>query len=75
MVLLLAFAARTLSRTPCLGVADILDFWRVMKPAGIEHVAPLAHPGYFVRCEYRTVEADLLAQPSSSSSWRGWRGR
>ena len=67
ILLLLLHAGSTLLATPCLGVADILDFWRVMLPAGIEHVSPLEHPGYYVRCEFRTFEAALSTAPSSSA--------
>lgn len=67
LLLLFGFAAHTIVRSPCLGVADILDFWRVMRPAGIDHVSPLEHPGYYVRCEFATGEADLLSGPSSSA--------
>lgn len=67
ILLLLLHAGSTLLATPCLGVADILDFWRVMLPAGIEHVSPLEHPGYYVRCEFRTFESALSTAPSSSA--------
>lgn len=67
LVLLLGYAALTLARSPCLGVADIQDFWRVMKPAGIEHLSELEAPGYYTRCEFRTTGADLLSAPSSSA--------
>lgn len=37
-----------------------------MGPAGIDHVAPLEHPGYYVRCEFQSGPSDLLSAPSSS---------
>jgi len=67
LLLLLAFAARTLLASPCRGVADIQDFWRVARPAGIEHAAPLEAPGYYVRCRFVTGRAHLLTAPSSSA--------
>lgn len=48
-------------------MADIYDFWRVMKPAGIDHVGPLEYPGVYVVRQFRTSEADLLSMPSSSA--------
>lgn len=50
-----------------MGVADILDFSRVMLPAGLEHTSPLEAPGYYVRCELRTLPANLAAAPSSAA--------
>ena len=71
LVLFLLFAVRTLTRAPCLGIADNGDFWRVMQPAGIEHVEPLARPGRFVRCSFSTGEASL-GRGFSSSSLLAW---
>jgi hypothetical protein len=71
LVLLLLFAARTLTRSPCLGVADNGDFWRVMRPAGIEHAEPLTTPGRFVRCSFVTGEADL-GRGFSSGALLAW---
>jgi hypothetical protein len=71
LALLLVFAARTLSRSPCLGVADNGDFWRVMRPAGIEHTEPLTTPGRFVRCSFATGEAHL-GRGFSSSALLAW---
>jgi len=67
LVWLLGWAVYTLHRTPCLGVADIYDFWRVMRPAGIEHLEPLARPGYFVVCTFKTDKAHLGSAPSSAA--------
>lgn len=62
---LLTFAVYLLSRSPCLGVADNLDFWRVMRPAGIEHLEPVTEPGAFVQCRFATSESHLLSGVSS----------
>lgn len=67
LVFFLGFALHTLLREPCVGVADIMDFWRVTDPAGIEHVGPLENPGYYVRCDFRTTESRLTSAPSSSA--------
>lgn len=56
-----------LLQTPCVGVSDILDFWRVMRPAGIEHVEEPAYPGYYVQCMFKSGAADLASLPSSSA--------
>ena len=56
-----------LLQTPCVGVSDILDFWRVMRPAGIEHVENPEYPGYYVQCTFKTGPADLVSLPSSSA--------
>lgn len=64
---LLLADALVLSRSPCVGVADIHDFWRVMAPAGIEHTEPLERPGYFVVCTFKTGPVDLASAPSSSA--------
>jgi hypothetical protein len=46
-------------------VADNGDYWRVMRPAGIEHLEPLERPGRFVQCEYRGFDGDLAGSLSS----------
>lgn len=56
-----------LMQTPCVGVSDILDYWRVMRPAGIEHLEEPCYPGYYVQGRYRTGKADLISLPSSSA--------
>ncbi len=66
-ILLFSFAFHTLLRTPCLGVADIYDFWRVMRPAGIEHIEALVKPGRFVVCTFKTGKAHLASGPSSAT--------
>lgn len=75
-VLLVLFACAFLlvSRSPCLGVADNLDFWRVMRPAGIEHVTPVDRPGAFVRCTFR-VGPTALTYGGSSSALVAWASR
>ncbi len=65
--ILLAWAGWALLSRPVVGVADILDFWRVMRPAGIEHSAPLEYPGYFVRADFVTGDPELFSAPSSSA--------
>jgi len=72
--ILLAWAGWALLSRPVVGVADILDFWRVMRPAGIEHNTPLEYPGYFVRADFVTGDADLLSAPSSSAAM-AWAAR
>jgi hypothetical protein len=67
LLLLFAFAFHTLLRTPCLGVADIDDFWRVMRPAGIEHNKPLVKKGRFVVCTFKTGRAHLASGTSSAT--------
>lgn len=67
LVWFLVWAIVTLHRSPCLGVADIYDFWRVMRPAGIVHLEPLSKPGYFVVCTFKTEKAHLLSAPSSAA--------
>jgi hypothetical protein len=67
VAVLFAYAVHLLARSPCLGVADIGDFWRVMRPAGIEHIEPLTHHGEFVRCTFKTKEADLKSTFSSTA--------
>jgi len=74
LLLLFAFAFRTLLRTPCLGVADIYDFWRVMRPAGIEHVKPLVKKGRFVVCTFKTGRAHL-ASGASSATLMAWSAK
>jgi hypothetical protein len=64
---LLVVDAVTLTRVPCLGIADNLDYWRVMRPAGIERLTEVAHPGAFVDCDYRLADAHLTAGFSSSA--------
>lgn len=64
---LLTWAATVLLRSPCVGVADNLDFWRVMRPAGIEHVTPIRRPGAFVQRSYATGRADLASGASSAA--------
>lgn len=66
-IVLLSYAAHTLSRHPCLGVADIGDFWRVARPAGVEHLEPLTQPGELVRCTFKLTSADLASGFSSTS--------
>jgi len=67
VLLLFGFAVTTLLALPVRGVADIRDFWRVMRPAGIEHVAPLTRPGFYVRRSFVTGPSDLGSLPSSSA--------
>ena len=74
LLLLFAFAFHTLLRTPCLGVADINDFWRVMRPAGIEHVKPLVKKGHFVVCTFKTGRA-RLASGTSSATLVAWSAK
>lgn len=62
---LLAFAASLLLREPCLGVADNGDWWRVMRPAGIDHESAPKRPGRFVHCELGEIETDLASSLSS----------
>jgi hypothetical protein len=62
---LLAFAAFTLWREPCLGVADNGDWWRVMRPAGIDHEVAPRRPGGFVHCELTLFDGDLATGLSS----------
>jgi hypothetical protein len=66
LVFLLA-ACFMLLQTPCIGVSDILDFWRVMRPAGIEHIETPTYPGYYVQCTFKTGPPDLCSLPSSSA--------
>ena len=61
----LAIAGLLLLREPCLGVADNLDFWRVMRPAGIEHLEPVKGPGQFVHCTFVTSRSKLWTGLSS----------
>lgn len=68
---LIAFVGHTLLRPPCFGVADNGDYWRVMRPAGIEHLEPVERPGRFVQCEYRGFDGDL-AQGVSSPAVVAW---
>jgi hypothetical protein len=68
---LIAFVGHTLLRPPCVGVADNGDYWRVMRPAGIEHLEPVKRPGRFVQCEYRGFDGDL-AQGVSSPAVVAW---
>jgi hypothetical protein len=65
-VLLLANAIWLL-RSPLVGVADNGDFWRVARPAGIEHLDDAPRDGRFVDREFRVGKADLLAGGSSAS--------
>lgn len=74
LLLLFAFAFHTLLRTPCLGVADIDDFWRVMRPAGIEHAKPLVKKGRFVVCTFKTGRAHL-ASGASSATLMAWSAK
>lgn len=67
IVFLFGFGLRTLTAEPCVGVADNLDYWRVMRPAGIRHVEPLEQPGVFVRCIFEVEEADFTTLASSSA--------
>ena len=67
LLLLFAFAFHTLLRTPCLGVADIDDFWRVMRAAGIEHNKQLVKKGRFVVCTFKTGRAHLASGTSSAT--------
>jgi hypothetical protein len=67
LLVLFVFGFRTLLRTPCLGVADIDDFWRVMRPAGISHIRPLFKPGRHVVCTFKTGDSDLGSSPSSAA--------
>jgi len=67
LLVFLAFAFHTILRTPCMGIADINDFWRVMRPAGIEHVKPLVKKGHFVVCTFKTGRAHLASGPSSAT--------
>jgi hypothetical protein len=73
LLLLLVQAALLLTRDPCVGVADNLDFWRVADPAGIE-VPPQPRQGYYVVCSYRQGEADLGAF-FSSPALLAWTAR
>lgn len=64
---LLLFAVSVVLRYPCLGVADNLDYWRVMRPAGISHVQPVDPPGQFVACRYTLGPSqlgELLSSPA-----------
>ena len=74
LLLLFSFAFHTLLRSPCLGVADINDFWRVMRPAGIEHVKPLVKKGHFVVCTFKTGRA-RLASGTSSATLVAWSAK
>jgi hypothetical protein len=74
LLLLFAFAFHTLLRAPCLGVADIDDFWRVMRPAGIEHIKPLVKKGRFVICTFKTGRAHL-ASGTSSATMMAWSAK
>lgn len=71
VVLLLVWAAGVVGQSPCVGVADIHDFWRVMRPAGIHYLEPLTEPGVYVRCTFRCAPADL-GHLSSSSAVLAW---
>jgi hypothetical protein len=73
-ILFLGFrAGLLLSRDPCLGVADNLDYWRVARPAGIQ-VAPQKRPGLHVVCSYPVGDA-RLASAFSSPALIAWLGR
>jgi len=65
--LFFVLASSILYQSPCVGIADILDYWRVMRPAGIDHIEMPASPGYYVQCMYRTFSPDLTGMPSSSA--------
>lgn len=67
-VALFVYALRTVSAEPCMGVADIHDFFRVTQPAGIQHLTPLEAPGYYVRCDFRTTPSDFWSAPSSAAA-------
>ncbi len=61
------YGATTLAQSPCVGVADNGDFFRVTQPAGLEPLdAPRAR-GLFVQCEYLTVPADFTHFFSSAA--------
>lgn len=64
---LLAWAAWLLSRDPCVGVADNLDYWRVGRPAGID-VRPPEEPGGYVVCTYPLATGDLGRLPSAPAA-------
>lgn len=66
-LVLFGYAVRVVSAEPCMGVADILDFFRVTQPAGLEHLSPLEAPGYYTRCEFRTTATDFWSAPSSAA--------
>lgn len=73
-VALLLFAATVLLKFPCVGVADNLDYWRVMRPAGISQVPPPPAPGDFVRCRFEVGPADL-SNGISSAAVLAWLAR
>jgi len=69
------YATSVLAGSPCRGVADNLDFFRVTHPAGIEPVAPPPpRPGRFVACEYSMGRADL-GELFSSAALFAWAAK
>ncbi len=66
-------AGGTILRDPCVGVADILDYWRVARPAGIE-VEPQRHQSYFMVCTFAVAEANL-AQGLTTPTLLAWLAR
>lgn len=65
ILVMVVWAFGLILRSPCLGVADNLDYWRVMRPAGIAHLGDVERPGQFVQCTYSTSDADLMSGLSS----------
>lgn len=65
--LLLLGNALWLLQVPQVGVADNGDFWRVARPAGLDHVDAHALDGRFVDAGYKVAGGELLSGGSSAS--------
>ncbi len=59
-LVVIVWHAMILTQYPVVGAANNLDFWRVMGPAGIEHIENVDHVHHrFVAQHYRPVAANL----------------
>jgi hypothetical protein len=65
--LILAGNALWLLQAPLVGVADNGDFWRVARPAGIEHADVHPLDGRFADATYKVTDSHLLSGGSSAS--------
>jgi hypothetical protein len=67
LLVLAIYPAHMLFRSPCVGVADNGDFFRVTEPAGIQPFDAPRSLGRYVECEYRVGAADFIHFFSSAA--------